>query len=157
MSLRNLEFTGFTLRSARRSAISSCASAPYLGRSFIAGAPPWELAATLSSQGCWGQLMPPDRSRCHDPVTEPSQSVRRPTGRITVIRGGSSMNRTRFGFSALAARRLLVGAAVTGALIGASAAPAVASVGRGNLFLHGAVVGTVVPPASVPDGSGRDP
>ena len=67
------------------------------------------------------------------------------------------MNRPRFGFSAVAARRLLVGAAVTGALIAASAAPAVASVGRGNLFLHGAVVGTVVPPVSVPDGSGRDP
>ena len=67
------------------------------------------------------------------------------------------MTRLRFRFSGTAARRLLVGAAATGALIAASAAPAIASVGRGSLFLHGGVVGTVVPPSSVPDGSGRDP
>ena len=67
------------------------------------------------------------------------------------------MTRFRFRFSAATARRLLVGAALTSTLIATSAAPAVALVGRGSLFLHGDVVGTVVAPASVPDGSGRDP
>ncbi len=66
------------------------------------------------------------------------------------------MNRLRFRFSGVAGR-LVVGAAVVGALIAASPAPAVASVGRGNLFLHGGIVGTIVAPAPVPVGSGRDP
>ena len=66
------------------------------------------------------------------------------------------MNRLRFRFSGVGGR-LVVGAAVAGALIAASAAPAAASVGRGNLFLHGDIVGTIVAPAPVPIGSGRDP
>jgi len=66
------------------------------------------------------------------------------------------MNRLRFRFSGVAGR-LVVGAAVVGALIAASPAPAAASVGRGNLFLHGGIVGTIVAPAPVPVGSGRDP
>ena len=66
------------------------------------------------------------------------------------------MNRLRFRFSGVGGR-LVVGVAVAGALIAASAAPAAASVGRGNLFLHGDIVGTIVTPAPVPVGSGRDP
>lgn len=55
------------------------------------------------------------------------------------------------------AGRFLVGAAVTGILVVAGSAPTLASAGKGSLFLHGAMVGTVVPPATVPSGSGRDP
>jgi len=60
-------------------------------------------------------------------------------------------------FSALGARRMFLGAAVTGALLAAGSAPAFASVGFGSLFLDGAVVGTTVVPAPVPAGSGLDP
>ena len=55
------------------------------------------------------------------------------------------------------ARLLLLGVAITGILVALIAAPAAASAGKGNLFLHGAVVGTVVPPAHGSDGPGRDP
>ena len=66
---------------------------------------------------------------------------------------------TRFGFtfSAAGARRVILGAAVAGALMTASSAPAFASAGFGSLFLDGAVVGTTVTPAHVPAGSGLDP
>jgi hypothetical protein len=37
------------------------------------------------------------------------------------------------------------------------ALPAMATTGKGSLFHDGAVVGTVVVPANVPDGSGTDP
>ena len=37
------------------------------------------------------------------------------------------------------------------------AMPAMATTGKGSLFHNGAVVGTVVNPANVPDGSGTDP
>jgi len=44
-------------------------------------------------------------------------------------------------------------------LLYVSASPALASseVGRGSLFLDGRVVGTVVPPAQMPAGTGQDP
>ncbi len=67
------------------------------------------------------------------------------------------MTRFRFKFSAAAARRMILGAAATGALLAAGSAPAFASVGFGSLFLDGAVVGTTVVPAPVPAGSGLDP
>ena len=67
------------------------------------------------------------------------------------------MTRFRFKFSAAAARRMILGAAATGALLAAGSAPAFASAGFGSLFLNGAVVGTTVAPAPVPAGSGLDP
>jgi hypothetical protein len=45
-------------------------------------------------------------------------------------------------------------AAVTALVV---ALPAMATSGKGSLFHDGAVVGTVVVPANVPDGSGTDP
>lgn len=67
------------------------------------------------------------------------------------------MTRFPLRFSAVGARRMILGAAVTGALIAASSGPAFASAGFGSLFLDGAVVGTTVVPAPVPSGSGLDP
>ena len=67
------------------------------------------------------------------------------------------MTRFRFTFSAAGARRMFLGAAVTGALLAAGSALAFASAGFGSLFLDGAVVGTTIVPAPVPAGSGLDP
>lgn len=66
---------------------------------------------------------------------------------------------TRIGFNLVfaGASKVFVGAVVTGVLLAAGSAPAFATVGFGNLFLNGAVVGTTVVPAPVPAGSGRDP
>lgn len=67
------------------------------------------------------------------------------------------MTRFALRFSAAGARRMLLGAAATGAILAAGSAPAFASAGFGSLFLDGAVVGTTVVPAHVPAGSGLDP
>jgi hypothetical protein len=49
----------------------------------------------------------------------------------------------------------IAGAAAVTALV--VTLPATATTGKGSLFHNGAVVGTVVVPANVPDGSGSDP
>src|SRR5213593_515992 len=49
----------------------------------------------------------------------------------------------------------IAAAAAMAALV--ATVPAMATTGKGLLFNNGAVVGTVVVPASVPDGSGTDP
>ena len=67
------------------------------------------------------------------------------------------MTRFRFSFSAAGARRVLMGAVVTGVLVVVGSGPAFASTVKGSLFLDGAVVGTTITPASVPAGSGLDP
>ncbi len=56
-------------------------------------------------------------------------------------------------------KKLLLGPAAALVLLYVSAAPALASseVGHGSLFLDGVVVGTVVPPAQLPAGTGQDP
>ncbi|TME94548.1 MAG: hypothetical protein E6I34_03365 [Chloroflexi bacterium] len=56
-------------------------------------------------------------------------------------------------------KKLLLGPAAALVLLTVSAAPALAAsqVGRGSLFLDGRVVGTVVPPANMPAGTGQDP
>ena len=55
-------------------------------------------------------------------------------------------------------RSLLVGSLAALALLAGTAVQGAASeVGRGSLFLDGRVVGTVLPPAQVAPGSGRDP
>lgn len=53
-------------------------------------------------------------------------------------------------------RRLIIMAAITGAAALLGAAPALASTGKGELFLNGQVVGTVVTPAAIPH-AGIDP
>jgi len=53
-------------------------------------------------------------------------------------------------------RRLIILVAITGAVALLGAAPALASTGKGELFLNGQVVGTVVNPAATPHG-GIDP
>ena len=53
-------------------------------------------------------------------------------------------------------RRLIVLAAITAAVALLGAAPALASTGKGELFLNGQVVGTTVTPAAIPQG-GIDP
>ncbi len=56
-------------------------------------------------------------------------------------------------------KKLVLGPAAALVLLYVSAAPALASseVGHGSLFLNGGVVGTVVPPAQLPAGTGQDP
>ena len=56
-------------------------------------------------------------------------------------------------------KRLSLVPAAALVLLYVSASPALASsvVGRGSLFLDGRVVGTVVPPAQMPAGTGQDP
>jgi hypothetical protein len=60
--------------------------------------------------------------------------------------GGSALRSLLFG--SLAALALLIGTAAQGAA---------SEVGTGSLYLDGRVVGTVLPPAHVPPGTGRDP
>jgi hypothetical protein len=58
----------------------------------------------------------------------------------------------------IALRSLLVGSlAALALLVGTAVQGAASEVGRGSLFLDGRVVGTVLPPAQVAPGSGRDP
>jgi hypothetical protein len=54
-------------------------------------------------------------------------------------------------------RLMIAVAAVAAAVLVVFAAPAMSSTGTGLLFHDGAVVGTVLPPASVASGSGLDP
>jgi len=55
-------------------------------------------------------------------------------------------------------RSLLVGSLTSLALlVGTAVQGAASAVGTGSLFLDGRVVGTVVPPAQVAPGTGRDP
>ena len=52
--------------------------------------------------------------------------------------------------------KVAITAAVTVTAL-AVAVPAMATTGKGSLFHNGGVVGTVIVPANVPDGSGSDP
>ena len=61
---------------------------------------------------------------------------------------------------ALIVRARIAGVAVFGAVLiglGAGQGAVASEVGFGHLYLDGQVVGTVVPPSTIPAGSGRDP
>lgn len=90
-------------------------------------------------------------------VTAMSQSMDSLASTTNEDVGGDEMERSTGG---TLARARIVGAAAFGAVLlglGAGQSALAGQVGFGHLYLDGHVVGTVVPPATVQPGSGRDP